>query len=645
MYHDNLRYKSFARRMALLAGGKLVIFSLLAGRLYQLQVLQSHRYQVLADENRINLRLLPPPRGRILDRFGAPIAVNRENYRVLLVAENAQDEAGVRDIEGTLDSLSEIIPVGPNERQRILRDVRKRRSFVPVTIRENLDWKEVARIEVNAPDLPGVTIDVGQSREYPYANTLSHILGYVAAVSEKDLTGDPLLELPGFHIGKNGIEKIYDLRLRGKAGNSQVEVNAVGRVIRELERQEGQTGDDIRLSIDFGLQDFVTKRLSKEKSAAAVVIDTINGDVLAMASVPSYDPNEFTKGLSSKTWRALVRDPLAPLTNKAISGLYSPGSTFKMIVALAAMKAGIGPEHSVFCRGVTRLGKARFHCWKRHGHGHLTMVQALQQSCDVYFYDLAGRVGVNRIGRMARRLGLGGSLGIDIPGERSGLIPSREWKLAVKGVRWQKGETLITGIGQGFVLATPLQLAIMTARIARGGKAVTPRLMRTPSGDREAGKESEIPDFKPLGVSEAALRVVRRGMESVTNSRRGTAYRARIKESGMEMAGKTGTSQVRRISKRERETRVLKNKERPWRDRDHALFVGYAPIGNPRYAVSVIIEHGGGGSKAAAPVARDILLEAQKRNSVREATDGQIADRRDADLGFILTGPNRAGKL
>jgi len=645
MYHDNLRYKSYARRMALLAGGKLAIFCILGGRLYQLQVLQSHRYQVLADENRINLRLLPPPRGRILDRFGAPIAINRENYRVLLVAENAQDKVGARDIEGTLDSLGEIIPLGPNERQRILREVRKRRSFVPVTIRENLDWKEVARIEVNAPELPGVTIDVGQSREYPYANTLSHILGYVAAVSEKDLTGDPLLELPGFHIGKNGIEKIYDLRLRGKAGNSQVEVNAVGRVIRELERHEGQTGDDIRLSIDFGLQEFVTKRLEKEKSAAAVVIDTINGDVLAMVSVPSYDPNEFTKGLSSKTWRALVRDPLAPLTNKAISGLYAPGSTFKMMVALAAMEAGIGPDHKVFCRGVTRLGNARFHCWKRYGHGQMAMEQAMQQSCDVYFYDLAGRVGVNRIGRMARRFGLGGTLGIDIPGERSGLIPSREWKLAVKGVRWQKGETLNTGIGQGFVLTTPLQLAVMTARIARGGKAVTPRLMRSPAGDREGERDAEIPEFKPLGVSEAALRVVRRGMESVTNSRRGTAYWARIKEAGMEMAGKTGTSQVRRISKRERETRVLKNKERPWRDRDHALFVGYAPVDNPRYAVSVIVEHGGGGSKAAAPVARDILLEAQRRNSSREATDGQIADRGEADFGNILNGVDHQGKI
>ena len=627
MYHDSVRYKSFTRRAALLAGGKLAIFCLLAGRMYQLQVIQSKRYQVLADENRINLRLLPPPRGRILDRFGKPLAVNRENYRVLLVAENARDEKGARDIEGTLDTLARIIPLGPNERQRIMREVRKRRSFVPVTIRENLNWQEVAQIEVNSPDLPGVTIDVGQSREYPYAERMAHILGYVAAVSEKQRTGDPLLELPGFRIGKNGIEKIYDLRLRGKAGNSQVEVNAVGRVIRELERQEGQPGDDIRLAIDFDLQEFTVRRLENEKSAAAALVDVVTGDVLALASVPSYDPNEFAKGLSARTWRSLVRDPMAPLTNKAVSGLYSPGSTFKMVVALAAMKSGISPDHSVTCRGVTRLGNARFHCWKKYGHGTLQMVQSMQQSCDVYFYDLALRVGVNRIADMARSLGLGGSLGLDLPNERSGLIPTREWKLAEKGVAWQRGETLITGIGQGFVLATPLQLAIMTARIAGGKHAVTPRLLRpTPGGD-----DAVIPEFEPLGISEAALRVVREGMNSVTNTRRGTAYRARIKEPGMEMAGKTGTSQVRRISKRERDTRVLKNKERPWRERDHALFVGFAPVGNPRYAVSVIVEHGGGGSKAAAPVARDILRETQKRDPARARPDGPMASAHDGE--------------
>jgi penicillin-binding protein 2 len=631
MYHDNLRYKSFTRRLAFLAGGKVVILALLAGRLYQLQVLQSDRYQMLADENRINLRLLPPPRGRILDRFGVPLAVNRENYRVLLVAEDAQNRADSRGIEGTLDALGAIITLGPKERQRILREIHKRRGFVPVTIREDLDWAEVAQIEVNAPELPGVTIDVGQSREYPYADTLAHILGYVAPVSERELTGDPLLELPGFHIGKNGIEKIYDLRLRGKAGNSQVEVNAVGRIIRELKRNEGKPGDDIRLAIDFGLQDFAVRRLEKEISASAVVVDTKNGDVLAMASVPSYDPNEFTTGLSSKTWRRLVRDPLSPLTNKAISGQYAPGSTFKMVVALAALESGIGADHAVVCRGVIRLGNQRFHCWKRGGHGRLVMEQALQQSCDIYFYDLAARVGVNRIGRMARRFGLGGSLGIDIPGERGGLIPSREWKLAAKGERWQKGETLITGIGQGYVLATPLQLAVMTARLANGFKAITPRLLRgsraAGAGEGDGEETDAIPDFKSLDIPEAALGVVRRGMISVTNSRRGTAYRARIKEPGMEMAGKTGTSQVVRITRRERENRVLKNREREWRERDHALFVGYAPINDPRYAVAVIVEHGGGGSKVAAPVARDILIEAQKRESARETADGRVADR------------------
>jgi len=615
MYHDNVRYKSFTRRTAVLAGGQVAVFLVLAGRMYQLQVLQSNRYKMLADENRINLRLLPPPRGRILDRFGAPMAVNRENYRVLLVAENAHD------LDSTLDTLGRIIRIGPNERQRILREVRKRRRFVPITIRENLEWRDVARIEVHGPDLPGISIDVGQSREYPDAGTAAHILGYVAAVSEKDLTGDPLLELPGFRIGKNGIEKIYDLRLRGKAGNSQVEVNAVGRVIQELERDQGQPGDDIQISIDYGLQRFAMERLTKEKSGAAVVLDSRTGDILTLASVPSFDPNEFTKGLSARQWKNLVGNPLSPLTNKAVSGLYSPGSTFKMIVALAALEAGVvGPEHKTFCRGFTTLGNARFHCWKKGGHGTLDMVQGLQQSCDIYFYDLARRVGVNRIARMARKFGLGQPRGVDLPGERDGLIPTREWKRATIGAPWQKGETLITGIGQGFVLATPLQLAVMGARIANGGRGVTPRLVR------EAAKNPDAPDEIPgIGVSEAALRIVQKGMNSVTNTQRGTAYRARIKTPGMEMAGKTGTSQVRRISKRERETRVLKNHERPWKDRDHALFVGFAPVADPRYSVAVIVEHGGGGSKAAAPIARDLLAEAQKRYSARKPETGKVA--------------------
>ena len=608
MNKDPNRFKSFSRRVAILGGGKVVLLSILAGRMYQLQVIESDKYKTLADENRINLRLLPPPRGRINDRYGRPLAINQENYRVTLVAEQ------VRDIDTMLDTLSGIISLEDYERQRILREVRRRRGFVPVTVRENLNWRDVSRIEVNAPDLPGLSIEVGQSRQYPFADDFAHVLGYVSAVSEKEVTGDPLLELPGFKIGKNGVERIFDLNLRGKAGNSQVEVNAVGRVIRELSRQEGQPGDDLRLTIDRDLQKMAADRLRVEKSAAAVVMDIRNGDVLALSSVPGFDPNEFVTGLSSRTWRRLINDPYTPLINKAISGQYAPGSTFKMVVALAALEAKIvGPDHRVFCRGFTQLGNAKFHCWKKHGHGWQDMTDAHKNSCDVYFYDIAKRIGIDRIAAMANKLGFGSKTGIDLPSEKSGVIPTRAWKKALIGTAWQQGETLISGIGQGFILATPLQLAVMTARIANGGEAVEPRLVR-PAGPDKPGDKDGKTGFKPLGISKRALDIVRDGMNRVTNEERGTAYAARISEEGMEMSGKTGTAQVRRISKAERDTRVLKNHERPWRERDHALFVGYAPSDNPRYAVAVVVEHGGGGSKVAVPIARDLLLATQKRD-------------------------------
>ncbi|MEE2995945.1 MAG: penicillin-binding protein 2 [Pseudomonadota bacterium] len=597
------RYKLFSRRVAILGAGKLTLLGVLGGRMYQLQVLESDRYTTLAEENRINLRLLAPPRGLILDRYGRPLAINQENYRVSLVPEQVQD------VDAMLAALSRIITLRDHDRKRVLREVRRRRGFVPVTVRENLQWEEVSRIEVNAPDLPGLSIGVGQSRQYPFKHDFAHVLGYVSAVTGKEITGDPLLELPGFKTGKNGIERVFDLDLRGKAGNSQVEVNAVGRVIRELSRQEGKPGDDLRLTIDRDLQKHAADRLKKEKSAAAVVMDINNGDILVLSSVPGFNPNEFVTGLSSRAWRSLVNDPYTPLINKTISGQYAPGSTFKMVVALAALEAKIvEPDHRVLCSGVTELGSARFHCWKKHGHGWQDMFDAHKNSCDTYFYDLAKRLGIDRIADMAEKLGLGQKTGVELPSEKGGIIPTRAWKKALIGTRWQQGETLISGIGQGFVLTTPLQLAVMTSRLANGVVAVTPRIVKPVE---EPGEQNQ-PKFKPLGISSRSLDVVREGMNLVTNHRGGTAFRARISQEGLEMSGKTGTAQVRRISKAERETRVLKSHERPWRERDHALFVGYAPSDKPRYAVSVVVEHGGEGSKSAAPIARDLLLATQK---------------------------------
>ncbi len=617
MQQEQRQSRAFTRRVALLAGGKTLLLSALVGRMYYLQVLESDRYTVLAEENRINLRLLPPPRGRILDRFGELLAVNDQNYRLVVVAEQTPD------LEATLDAVASLISLAASERERTLREHARKRAFVPITVRENLTWDEVARIEVNAPDLPGIGIEMGESREYPYGGATAHILGYVAAVAETEQTGDPLLELPGFRIGKNGIEKQYDSGLRGKAGSSQVEVNAVGRIIRELSRKEGEPGRDVVVTLDSGLQQFVQQRLASELSGSAVVLDVRTGDVLALGSTPTFDPAAFGRGLSQREWQALISDPQLPLSNKAIAGQYAPGSTFKMMVALAALDSGVGPDFNSYCPGFLQLGNARFHCWKKEGHGNLTMIDGIKHSCDVYFYNLARRIGVDAIAAMSRRFGLGQAEGLDLPGERAGVIPDVNWKRATMGQPWYPGETLIAGIGQGYVLTTPLQLAVMTARIANGGFAVVPRLTREAvAGDAVAQPSTA---FASLGLAAAHLDVVREGMKRVTNDPRGTAYRVRIEQPGMEMAGKTGTAQVRRITLSERLSGVTKNENLPWNRRDHALFVGYAPLEAPRYAVAVVIEHGGGGSKVAGPIARDILIETQLRDPSRARPPAQVA--------------------
>jgi penicillin-binding protein 2 len=494
----------------------------------------------------------------------------------------------------------------------------------------------VARIEVNAPALPGVAIDEGQTRHYPYGEDFAHVLGYVAAVSEKDLTGEPLLELPGFKIGKAGIEKTHDPVLRGTGGRSEVEVNAFGRVIRELTRKEGEPGADLTLTLDLDLQRLASERLRGE-SGAIVVMDIHGGEVRALASSPSYDPSGFARGLKAEEWRGLITNPRAPLTNKAIEGLYAPGSTFKIAVALAGLEKGvITTATPVFCGGSVRLGDSRFHCWKRGGHGTVSLRQGIVQSCDVYFYEVARRLGVDAIAEMAARLGLGANLGLGLPGERGGLIPTRDWKRAKLGEPWHKGETLITGIGQGYVLSTPLQLAVMTARVANGGYGVSPRLVKEARDPGEAGDPGDPAAHRlaPIGIREPHLRAVLDAMAGVVNAGNGTARSSAIREAGFEMGGKTGTSQVRRITRAERARGVWKNEDLPWERRDHALFVGYAPVHAPRYAVAVIIEHGGGGSKAAAPVARDVLLAAQKLDEDRIAmSDSDPARRRDIAEG------------
>ncbi len=607
---DSERGKLFTRRAAMLVAGQGGLTLALAGRMHYLQVIEAERYGILADENRISLRLLPPPRGLILDRFGREMAVNRQNFRVLVVREQTPD------LMQTLDALSLIIPLSDGDKRRIRREVDRKRAFMPVNVRENLTWEEMAQIQINAPELPGVVIDEGLTRFYPYGDGGAQILGYVSSVSEKELTGEALLELPGFRIGKAGIEKVYDLALRGKGGNSKVEVNAFGRVIRELERKEGTPGVDITLTIDLELQQYAVGRVGEE-SAAVVVMDVHTGEILVMASTPSFDPNAFNRGLSSEEWSALVNNERAPLRNKCISAQFAPGSTFKLVVAMAALEAGvITPEQTVYCQGHVDLGTHRFHCWKKHGHGSVNMLEAIQHSCDVYFYEVARRVGIDRIADVARRFGLGSPLGIDLPNEVAGLIPDRAWKRALNGQPWLPGETLNAGIGQGYVLATPLQLAVMTARVANGGLMVRPRLTRETISNAGA-KPVGDPAFPPTGIAPKSIALVHRGMFEVVNNPAGTAHRAAFDVGGARMAGKTGTSQVRRITMKERETTgVLKNDALPWRERDHALFVAYAPTETPRYAICVVVEHGGG-SAVAAPIASDVLKETLRRDARR----------------------------
>jgi penicillin-binding protein 2 len=606
MHPDIERHRLFSRRTTILVGGQALMFAVLTWRLYDLQVVRGKRFKTLAEENRISLRLTIPPRGLIVDRKGREIAANQQEFRAVIVAER------IKDIRHTLDVLEDIIEFDRAERLRLLKEIRRRPRFVPVAIRRSLSWEQVAQVEVNSPDLPGVYIEQGLARRYPYGQATAHVIGYVAAVEEKEQKGDPLLQLPDFRIGKNGIERSYDLALRGHAGARQVEINAHGRVIRELSRKQGTPGKKVVLTLDAELQKFTAERM-KDVSGAAIVMDVHTGDVLALASTPGFDPEVFGEGIDRKLWRQYLRNPKAPMTNKVIAGQYAPGSTFKLVVALAALEAGVITPYTGFvCPGFKQLGNARFHCWKRGGHGLMNLHQGIKQSCDVYFYNVALKVGIDKIAAMAHKLGLGGLVGVDLPGERKGSIPSTAWKMRMMKQPWYPGETLVAGIGQGYVLATPLQLAVMVARIANGGFAVKPHLARDQIDGRDIGPRTKQ-SFKPLGISKKSLELVRSGMNGVTNEPGGTAFWTRITEKGMWMAGKTGTSQVRRITKAERARGVKKNRDLPWELRDHALFVAFAPHDAPRFACAIVVEHGGGGSHAAAPIAKDVLTETQKR--------------------------------
>lgn len=589
------------RRALVLGAAQVGVVGALGLRMRSMQIEQADQYRLLADENRINIHLLPPPRGLVFDINGIPLAANEQNYRIVMVREDAGD------VENVLARLSRLVPLPPEAIENALVELR-RSAFVPVTIADRLTWDDITRVTVNAPALPGVIAEVGLSRLYPMQSDMAHVVGYVGPVSDYDLgridDNDPLLRIPRFQIGKTGVENKMERALRGSAGSRRIEVNAVGRVMRELDRQEGVPGADLQLSVDARLQNYLQVRMQGE-SASAVVIDLENGDLRAIGSAPSFDPNLFVRGISVADWRGLNEDKYLPLSAKAVQGAYPPGSTFKMVTALAALENGdVDPEETVYCGGHTDVSDVRFHCWKRSGHGNINLHESLKQSCDVYYYDLAQRVGIDKIAEMARKLGIGIKHDVPLSAVSSGLAPDKAWKAEVRGEEWRIGDTVNASIGQGYVLASPLQLAIMTARIATG-RSVTPRLVRAIDGVEQPSGAGE-----PLGLNENYLRRVRQSMYAVTNHNRGTGFGSRIVEDAFRMAGKTGTSQVRRITAEERARGVTRNEDLPWERRDHALFVSFAPFENPKYAVAVVVEHGGGGSVAAAPIARDIMLQA-----------------------------------
>jgi penicillin-binding protein 2 len=626
MHRDQDEGRVFTRRTIVAAGASIALLGTVAARLYHLQVMQKDHYTRLAEDNRVNRRLLAPIRGHILDRDGLVLAGNSRNYRVMILPEQIPADASGRPmVAATLDQLANILPISERMRERILKEARQSPRFRPLMVAEGLSWEDFSRLNVLLPDLPGVQPEVGERRDYPYGPHFSHVLGYVGRVADSDIEAmrraaarmdqklDPVLEetlhLPTFRIGKSGVEFATEEGLRGDPGAEQVEVNAFGREIKLLSHHDGEPGADVHLTLDGNLQNYIMDRLQGQ-SAAVVVLDVSNGDILALASVPGFDPNPFAIGLTNEQWIALRDDEFNPLINKPLAGQYPPGSTFKLATALAALESGkIRPEQTFFCSGSFPFGEHVFHCWKKEGHGWMNFHDGIKNSCDSYFYQVSLAAGIDRIAKSARDLGLGTNYGFILSGAKNGLIPDTQWKKRALGVKWYDGETLSAAIGQGYILATPLQLAVMVARVANGGRAIVPRLVHA-IGDT-LFDSSPAPD---LGIDPGHLALVREGMNGVSNEPGGTAFVSRITEPGFELCGKTGTAQVRAITMQERLGGVIKNEDLPWKLRDHALFVAYAPAHKPAYAISVLIEHGGGGGKTAAPIGRDILLYAQKRD-------------------------------
>ncbi len=567
---------TFNRRALIVGGIQGGIGAMLAARMAWISIAENEKYTLLSESNRVNLTLIPPRRGWIIDRHGQPLANNRTDFRVDLIPQR------VVDPEATITHLAKLLQLEPDDVDRIREDLEKSAGFRPVQVADKLTYDQFAAISVRLPDLPGVAPSQGFSRNYPAGATVGHLLGYVGAATAEEYKArkNPLLITPGFKVGKDGLEKAFDIHLTGKPGAKRVEVTARGKIVQELTTRPDSPGRSIKLTIDAGLQEFAGRRLATQ-SGSVVVLDCANGDVLAMASMPSYDPNSFSDGISHLEYEMLSKDDHVPLRNKTLQGLYPPGSTVKPMVALALLEAGVSPSDTISCGGAIRVGNTLFHCHKRRGHGSLNMRGAIAQSCDIYFYQMAQRIGMDRIASMAHRVGMGQKFDLPFPSQSYGTVPDPAWKLRKYNQKWQVYDTVNATIGQGYMLINPLQMAVMAARLATG-KQLMPNFLFG----------AKRPEPQPVGTSEEHLRVIRDAMNAVVNGG-GTGGAARSSIPGVMIAGKTGTAQVRRITMSERAGGVRGNAGLPFKLRDHALFQGFAPYDNPRFAIACIIEHGG----------------------------------------------------
>ena len=596
------------RRLFIITAAKILVFFGLSSRLYSLQVKDKNKYLTLSDKNRIREWKLPPVRGEFIDYFGNTIAGNNEVYQLHLVPEQ------VEDFRYTAIRLKTILKLSDREFQKILKKKKEIKPWETIVVSDNLNWEQFSRINSYLYELAGVKSVLSISRIYPYKESFTHILGYVSQANEKDIYENEDIKkkfVPGLRVGKTGLEKTFESELLGDNDIQRFEVNAFGKKVNQIEFQKGSKGKNINLTIDTEIQKFCGELL-KDKAGSICVMDIYNGDVVAMQSSPSFDPNLFLFGINQDDWQLIRNNSMKPLVNKTISGKYSPGSTLKPIVALSALENKvINPNFTVKCEGKKEMYGQTYHCWKKKGHGFVNLRNAMKQSCDTYFYEIARRLGVDKLSETAKKFGLGEKVFQNLfDNEKKGLVPNTFWKKNALGSGWLLGETMITGIGQGYIQTTPIQLCLMTAQIANGGYKIYPRLT--------IDNKTNFPDkFTPLFVDPKNIKIIQDAIYSSTNEVMGTSYSSRFNDLKYRFAGKTGTAQVKRITEEEREL-DLKTSEIPYEQRDHALYVAYGPTKNPRYAVSIIIEHGGSGGSVAAPIAKKLFKLVIDRHQLRE---------------------------